>query len=382
MHKIQQVFDQGYFGYLEQYGMNYESNKVAEAIMSCKTPALGGNQTICQDCGKTHLHYNSCRNRHCPCCQSLKKEKWIDAQKADVIDAPYFHAVFTVPEELNPLIYANKRTLYNLLYSASAETLMDLARDKKYLGADIGFISILHTWGSNLSFHPHIHAIVLGGGLSTAGRFLTANKKFLFPIQVVSKLFRGKYLDGLKKLFLKQALTFPGDLSILEYSSEFNRLLTKLYSKEWIPYLKEPFKCADEVIEYLGRYTHQIAISNSRILEVGEKSVTFRVKDYKSGTRKSLILENEEFIRRFLMHVLPKGFVKIRHYGLLSNRTKRKKLTLIRLLIKGKVFKPILKDLTGVEILKQLYEIAPAVCRHCGSSNIQRKSLANLKKKE
>ena len=177
-------------------------------------------------------------------------------------------------------------------------------------------------------------------------------------------------------------LDFPGDLSLLQFPREFNQFLTKLYAKEWIPYLKEPFKCADEVIEYLGRYTHQIAISNSRILEVGEKSVTFRVKDYKSGTRKSLILENEEFIRRFLMHVLPKGFVKIRHYGLLSNRTKRKKLTLIRLLIKGKVFKPILKDLTGVEILKQLYEIAPAVCRHCGSSNIQRKSLANLKKKE
>ena len=382
MHKIQEVFHQGYPGYLDKYGMNYESNKVAKAIMACKTPALGGNQTICQDCGKTHLHYNSCRNRHCPCCQGLKKEKWIDAQKADVIDAPYFHAVFTVPEELNPLIYANKSALYNLLYSASSETLMDLARDNKFLGADIGFISILHTWGSNLSFHPHIHAIVLGGGLSEAGRFLTAGKKFLFPIKVVSKLFRGKFLDGLKKLSLKRTLSFPGDLSILQFPREFNQFLTKLYSTEWIPYLKEPFECADHVIEYLGRYTHRIAISNSRILEVGESSVAFQVKDYKTATKKTLTLRHEEFIRRFLMHVLPKGFVKIRHYGLLSNRTKGKKLKLIRILIKGKIMKPVLKDLTGVEILKRLYGIDTNCCRHCGSSNIRRQSLASIKKIE
>ena len=244
-YAIQEIFKNSYKDFQLTHPTYPDTHKAAWAILNCKTPLMGGNQAVCQDCEASHIHYNSCRNRHCPCCQAISKEKWIDARKADVVDAPYFHAVFTVPEELNPLIYANKNALYNLLYSASAETLMDLARDKKYLGADIGFISILHTWGSNLSFHPHIHAIVLGGGLSTAGRFLTANKKFLFPIQVVSKLFRGKYLDGLKKLFLKQALTFPGDLSILEYSSEFNRLLTKLYSKEWIPYLKEPFKCAD-----------------------------------------------------------------------------------------------------------------------------------------
>lgn len=382
MPNIQQVFYQSYCGYLDKYGMNYELDKVAKAIMGCKTPAMGGNQTICQDCGKIHLHYNSCKDRHCPCCQSLTKEKWIDAQKADVVDAPYFHAVFTVPEELNPLIYSNKSALYNLLYRASSETLMDLARDKKHLGADIGFISILHTWGSNLSFHPHIHAIVLGGGLSKNGRFLTVNKNFLFPIKVVSKLFRGKFLDGLKKLYLKKALFLSGDMAILEQPSEFNQFLKKLYTTEWIPYIKEPFKCADHVIEYLGRYTHRIAISNSRILEVGEKSVTFRVKDYKTGTHKTLTLQNEEFIRRFLMHVLPKRFVKIRHYGLLSNRTKSKKLKLIRILIKGKVQKPILKDLTALEILKQLYGIDTTICRYCGSSNIQRKSLTSVKKIE
>lgn len=382
MHKIQQIFNQGYPGYLEQYGMNYESNKVVEAIMGCKTPAMGGNQTTCQDCGKTHLHYNSCRNRHCPCCQSFNKEKWIDAQKADVIDAPYFHAVFTVPEELNPLIYANKWALYKLLYKASSEALMDLARDKKFLGADIGFISVLHTWGSNLSFHPHIHAIVLGGGLTDTGRFVTSDKKFLFPIKVVSKLFRGKFLDYLKKLSLKNTLAYPGELSLLQFPREFNQFLTKLYAKEWIPYLKEPFKSADQVIEYLGRYTHRIAISNSRILEVGDKSVVFRVKDYKTNTEKKLTLGHEEFIRRFLMHVLPKGFVKIRHYGLLSNRTKGKKLKLIRILIKGKIMKPALKDLTGAEILNRLYGIDVDCCRYCGSSNIRRQSLTSVKKIE
>ncbi len=259
---------------------------------------------------------------------------------------------------------------------------MELARDKKFLGADIGFISVLHTWGSNLSFHPHIHAIVLGGGLTDTGRFVTAGKKFLFPIKVVSKLFRGKFLDALEKLSLKKMLDFPGDLSLLQFPREFNQFLTKLYAKEWIPYLKEPFECANHVIEYLGRYTHRIAISNSRILEVGDKSVAFRVKDYKTGTKKNLTLGHEEFIRRFLMHVLPKGFVKIRHFGLLSNRTKGKKLKLIRILIKGKIVKPVLKDLTGVEILKRLYGIDVNCCRHCGSSNIRRQSLASVKKIE
>jgi hypothetical protein len=382
MYKIQEIFNQGYGNFLEKHGENHDTDKVARAIMSCKTSALGGNATTCQDCGETHIHYNSCRNRHCPCCQSLTKEKWIDARKADVVDAPYFHAVFTVPEELNPLIYSNKRYLYNLLYSTSSDTLMELARDKKHMGADIGFLSILHTWGSNLSFHPHIHAIVLGGGLDKSFRFVSKDKKFLFPIKVVSRLFRGKFLSGLKKLNLDGKLTFPGDLSILKRPEEFNDLLSKLYSTEWVPHIKETFKGAANVIEYLGRYTHRIAISNSRITDVSEESVTFKVKDYKSGANATLTLSNEEFIRRFLMHVLPKGFVKIRHYGILSNRTKRKKVAIIRSLIGGRVFKPILKDLSGLQILKKIFGIDPDICRYCGSSNIRRESLNGIRKLE
>ena len=372
MYKVQQVFQKGYTRYLERYGTRYDTDKVARAIMGCKTSAMGGNKTTCADCGASHLHYNSCRNRHCPCCQALVREKWIDARKADVIDAPYFHAVFTVPESLNPLIYANKRLLYNLLYSASAETLMTLARDKNHLGADIGFMSLLHTWGSNLSFHPHIHSIVLGGGLTGSNRFVTAKGGFLFPVRVMSRLFRGKFLSGLRQLHLEGKLSFPGDLIMLRYPSEFQSFLSRLYAAEWIPHIKETFKGAENVIEYLGRYTHRIAISNSRILDAGEDSVTFRVKDYRTGEGRVLTLANEEFIRRFLMHVLPKGFVKIRHYGLLSNRTKRRKLTLVRALVKGKRLTPIYKDLSGIEMLKRIFGIDPDLCRHCGSPNIRR----------
>jgi predicted Zn-ribbon and HTH transcriptional regulator len=382
MYKVQEIFNKGYGNFLEKHGENHDTDKAAKAIMSCKTSALGGNSTTCQDCGETHVHYNSCRNRHCPCCQSLTKEKWIDARKADVVDAPYFHAVFTVPEDLNPIIFSNKRQLYNLLYSASSDTLIELARDKRHMGADIGFLSILHTWGSNLSFHPHIHVIVLGGGLDKSFKFITKDKKFLFPIKIVSRLFRGKFLSGLKKLKSDGKLTFPVSLSILKQPEKFNGFLSNLYSTEWVPHIKETFKGAANVIEYLGRYTHRIAISNSRITDVGETSVTFKVKDYKSGSNTELTLSNEEFIRRFLMHVLPKGFVKIRHYGILSNRTKRKKVAIIRALIGGRVYKPIYKDLSGLQLLKKMFSIDPGVCRYCGSSNIRRESLNGVKKLE
>lgn len=209
-YQIQDIFNHFYKDYVDKYGLNYELDKVARAIMNCKTAALGGNTSICEDCGHTHTHYNSCRNRHCPCCQGLVKEKWIDKRKSEVIDAPYFHVVFTLPEELNPLLYTNQKVLYNLLYQASANTLFELSKDKKYLGADIGFMSILHTWGQSLSFHPHLHCIVLGGGLTKDLKFKTTKKDFLFPIFVVSKLFKKKFLALLKALYQKNKLTFAG----------------------------------------------------------------------------------------------------------------------------------------------------------------------------
>ena len=312
----------------------------------------------------------------------MNKEKWIDARKADVVDAPYFHAVFTVPEQLNSLFLANRRLLFSLLYDSSAATLKELAGDKRHLGAQIGFISILHTWGSNLSFHPHIHAIVLGGGLSRDQEFIASKTGFLFPVRAVSKLFRGKFLHGLKSLYQSGRLNIPFSQAMLRYPSQFNDFLSVLYAKEWIPHLKETFKGAANVIEYLGRYTHNIAISNSRILNVTDQSVTFRIKDYRTGNPSALTLSLEEFIRRFLMHVLPDRFVRIRHYGLLSNRSKRQKMALVRQLVGGVRMEPRFRDMTTLQMLKKLYNFDPGICRHCGGVHLKNTILPSIPKLE
>jgi hypothetical protein len=331
---------------------------------------LGGNVSVCQDCGHSEVHYNSCRNRHCPCCQGLGKEKWIDQRRSEVIDAPYFHVVFTVPEELNPLIYANKKLLYSLLYKASADTLMELGKDKKYLNASIGFMSILHTWGQALNFHPHIHSIVLGGGLTKGLQFKTVKGKFLFPVRVVSRLFRGKFMDALKKFFTSDQLLFSGSSLQFQNPTKFQQLVNLLYKKEWIPHIKETFKGAKNVIEYLGRYTHRIAISNARIISVDDKGVTFRMKNYKKqGESTQMTLESTEFIRRFLMHILPKGFVKIRYYGILSNRTKKEKLKICRNIIKRNYSKPLLEGLTSAQILLVLFGVDIHKCPKCSNRN-------------
>ena len=369
-YPIQDIFSRAYAGYVDSHTVSSGQDKVARAIISCKTPALGGNVGVCDDCGHTQTHYNSCRNRHCPCCQGVVKEKWIDRRKADVIDAPYFHIVFTVPEELNALIYANKKLLYNLLYKASAETLQELAGNKKYLGAEIGFMSLLHTWGSNISFHPHIHSIVLGGGLTPASDFKASSDEFIFPVRVVSKLFRGKFLAYLKQYYTAGKLAFSGRSDQYRSNHSFFKLLDTLYRKEWIPHIKETFKGAANVIEYLGRYTHRIAISNSRIISHTDTHVTFRAKSYKEGGKhKKMTITIDEFIRRFLMHILPKGFVKIRHYGLLSNSSKKKKLALCRRILKGKKFKPVLADKSAADIVKILFGIDITKCPNCDSAN-------------
>lgn len=381
-YPIQEIFKESYVNYQANHPSYSDTNKVALSILRCKTPMMGGNLAICQDCGISHTHYNSCRNRHCPCCQAMNKEKWIDARKADVVDAPYFHAVFTVPHELNNLMFSNKRALYNLLYQSTAETLKALAKDKRHLGAQIGFISILHTWGSNLSYHPHIHVILLGGGLSKEQKFISTKTGFLFPAQVVAKLFKGKFLQGLKLLYDQGQLRFSFSDVMLKYKREFNKFYTLLNDKKWVIHIKETFKGAANVINYLGRYTHNIAISNSRILKSTPESVTFKVKDYKNGRPSTLTLDSTEFIRRFLMHVLPHRFVRIRHYGLLSNRSKRIKMALVRTLVGGTNFKPKFKDMTTLEILKELYAINPKICKECGGTNIKNITLMSIPKLE
>ena len=381
-YAIQDIFKTSYTSYQANHLSYPDTHKVAMSILRCKTPMMGGNQAVCQDCGTSHTHYNSCRNRHCPCCQALNKEKWIDARKADVVDAPYFHAVFTVPHELNNLMFSNKRALYNLLYQSTAETLKVLAKDKRHLGAQIGFISILHTWGSNLAYHPHIHVIVLGGGLSKEEKFISTKTGFLFPVHVASKLFRGKFLHGLKVLYDQGQLKIPYADLMLNYRSEFNTFYTLLNNKKWVIHIKETFKVAANVINYLGRYTHNIAISNSRILKSTPESVTFKIKDYKSGQPSTLTLAPTEFIRRFLLHVLPNRFVRIRHYGLLSNRSKRKKMALVRTLVGGTLFKPKFKDMTTLEILKELYAINPKLCKKCGGTHLKNITLMATPKLE
>jgi len=301
--------------------------RTMRSIERCRTSELGGHIDECDCCGRIRISYNSCRNRHCPKCQFLKKEKWLEERKEDLLPVPYFHVVFTIPAKLNPIALRNKRVLYNILFRSVSETLLELAADPKHLGGQIGFICILHTWGQNLMDHPHIHCIVTGGGLShDATRWLSFRKKFFIPVKVLSRLFRGKVLFYLKKSWEKGDLKFPGVLAELQDQS--GALLNGLYKMEWVVYSKPPFKDAETLIDYLGRYTHRIAIGNHRILKTEDGQVFFFWRDYADGNKKKIMkLEASEFIRRFLLHVLPEKFVKVRYYGLLANRKSGSMLT-------------------------------------------------------
>ena len=366
---IQDVFHRFYSDYEKNHALSADQRKTAYHIMNCKTGTFGFNVNICEDCGAISIHYNSCRDRCCPMCQELPKEKWVDARREDVLDAPYFHVVFTVPEELNPVIYSNQKLLYNTLYHASSDTLRELASDSKYLGADIGYICILHTWGSEMNYHPHIHSIVLGGGLDPENHWKDNGEDFFLPIRVISRLFRGKYLAELKQLWEDGKLEFHGSAEPYQNHHTFKELLDTCYSKEWVPYCKKPFNGAESVIRYLGKYTHRIAISNYRIKSMTDTSVTFTAKDYKNqGQWKEVTISGEEFIRRFLMHIPPKRFVRVRHYGLLSPRNKGRKITLCRNLLGCKKYLSRLKDLDAPAIIKLLYNKDICKCSLCEGS--------------
>lgn len=364
---VQDIFQKFYPDYLDKYTPSFQQHKTATNIINCKTGAYGVNVSVCDDCGSIKLHYNSCRNRCCPMCQALPKEKWMDLRREDVLEAPYFHVVFTVPEELNPVIYSNQKLLYDALYHSVSGTLDELASDPKHLGAKIGYMCILHTWGSEMNYHPHIHVIVLGGGLDSKNGWRDNGSKFFLPIRFLSKKFRGKYMEELKDLWENKKLEFHGSASRYRNHYAFRELINSCYDKEWIPYSKETFNGAGSVIQYLGKYTHRIAISNYRLIQVTDTTVTFSVKDYKNqGQWKDLTLTGVEFIRRFLMHVPPKRFVRIRHYGILSSRTKQKKLTLCRNLLGCKKYISEIKDMSVTEMLKHLWKIDICVCKTCG----------------
>ena len=364
---IQDIFLRFYPRYLEKYTPSPEQSKVANCIINCKTGTYGANVSMCQDCGHLQIHYNSCRNRCCPMCQALPKEKWMDKRREDVLEAPYFHVVFTVPQELNPLIYSNQQLLYDAMYHCVSETINELTADTKHLGAKVGYICVLHTWGSEMNYHPHIHVILLGGGLTAKNQWRDKGDEFFLPVKVMSKLFRGKYMDELKSLYEEKRLQFHGSSEKYRNRYAFKELLNLCYDKDWVPHCKKTFNGAQSVINYLGKYTHRIAISNHRIIRMDENSVTYSVKDYREeGKWKECTISGIEFIRRFLMHVPPKRFVRIRHYGLLCTRSKAKHLTLCRNLLGCKQYLSRLKDMETPQILEVLYGIKVTVCKCCG----------------
>lgn len=313
--EVQDVFAAYFDAYAASHSLTPVQWKAVRATMNCRTAALGAHIDACDQCGYTRISYNSCRNRHCPKCQTLAKEEWVDQQRGNLLNTHYFHVVFTVPSELKPILLYRPWELYSLLFQASSETVLELCADNKYLGAKPGMTGVLHTWGQNLLFHPHVHMIVTGGGLTADNKWRESKKKFFLPIRVLSSKFRGKLLSLLKE---KMPDT---DKTVLE----------ACYTHKWVVYCKPPFASAEKVISYLGRYTHRVAISNNRMMAMQDGKVTFRWRDYADGNRmKNMTVTADEFIRRFLLHILPAGFRKIRHYGIFAFRNKSARMALCR----------------------------------------------------
>ncbi len=306
-----------------------------ECLMHCRTARLGGHRWQCNRCGKAEQSYNSCRNRHCPKCQAGKQADWLAARQEDLLPVEYFHVVFTLPESLGRVALQNPRVVYKILFEAASETLLEIAADKRHLGAKIGVIAILHTWGQNLHHHPHLHCVVPGGGLSTdESRWISSRPGFFLPVRVLSIVYRAKFLQKLKAARARGDLRFHGSLAALEQETDFNRLINKAYSTPWVVYAKKPFGGSQQVLKYLARYTHRIAISNRRLVSLADGRMTFRWKNYARGQQwQTMNLSAIEFIRRLMLHVLPKRFVRIRHFGLLANCHRRKKIALCRRLL-------------------------------------------------
>ena len=323
--------------FLQRYGAGLTpvQRRALDDLVACRTATLGGHVLECPECGHQEVSYNSCGNRHCPKCQGTAAARWLETQAADLLDTPYFHVVFTLPGALGPIALHNPREVYGLLMRATAETLLEVAADPDHLGAEVGVLAVLHTWGQNLMLHPHVHCVVTGGGLSPdESRWIAGRDDFFLPVRVLSRVFRGKFLSGLRAAFKRGRLRFPGELAPLSGSDRFNALLSEVVRTEWVVYARPPWGGAATVLKYLARYTHKAAISNHRLVELADGRVSFRWKDYAHGGRQGIMtLDSVEFVRRFLMHVLPSGFVRVRHYGLLANRHRQEKLARCRELI-------------------------------------------------
>jgi hypothetical protein len=332
------------------------------AIESCRTAALGGHVYECAHCGARKIVYNSCRNRHCPKCQSLDKERWLEQRCDELLPIPYFHVVFTVPEELNALAVSHPRLLYRLLFRCASETLLEIAADPKHLGARIGVLAVLHTWSQKLTLHPHVHCVATGGGLSINGDWWVGSRPdFFLPVRVLKKLFRGKLLAAI------QEAAESGELP-----SSHLPALDRLYRKPWVVYCKPPFGSPKQVLAYLARYTHRVAISNSRLVSLEGEEVTFTWKDYAQGQRiREMTLSGEEFLRRFLLHVLPDRFVRIRYYGLMANRHREQALALCREVAPGAPVRPPLTKSDWQSLLRSLTGIDPMKCALCGQNALR-----------
>jgi Putative transposase/Transposase zinc-binding domain len=323
--------------FIEQHRswLNGLHRKVLSAIARCRTAALGGHRDRCSRCGHQAISYNSCRNRHCPKCQTNARDKWLAARQQELLTVPYVHVVFTLPHQLAPLAFHNKKLLYALLFRASAASLLEVAADPKNLGAEIGFLSVLHTWGQNLLYHPHVHCVIPAGGLSPdRQRWVHPRYPFFLPVRVLSRVFRGKFIAGLKQAFRKGSLYLPGALQPLAQDETFRSFVRSLFRQDWVVYAKPPFGGPQHVLHYLARYTHRVAISNHRIVNFADGMVTFRWKDYAAkGRKRRMTVTAEEFLRRFLLHTLPRGFVRIRFFGFLANRSRAVLLPVCRQLL-------------------------------------------------
>jgi hypothetical protein len=306
-------------------------HRAIAAIEACRTEQLGGHVERCEACAALRYHYHSCRNRHCPKCQTLAKERWLAARRAELLPVPYFHLVFTLPHELNALAQGNPRALYALLFQSVSDTLTEFGENPRWLGGNIAATLVLHTWGQTLSQHLHLHCLIAAGALAPDGHWVTSRRGFLFPVKALSRVFRGKFIAGLQRLFQNGTLKLAGSCTTLAAPHAQRHLINTLHEHPWVVYAKRPFAGPAQVLDYLGRYTHRVAISNHRLVSLTDDAIRFRYKDYAHGNRRTVMaLAPAEFIRRFLLHVLPQHFMRIRHYGILANRTKQQKLALAR----------------------------------------------------
>ncbi|MDO8349042.1 MAG: IS91 family transposase [Planctomycetota bacterium] len=355
---------------LRQETVSPARQRVMRAIQACRTSQLGGHIESCDLCDYQRIAYNSCRNRHCPKCQGSRQAQWLEDRAEDLLPVEYFHVVFTVPEEIAAIALQNKRIVYAILFAASSATLRTIAADEKHLGAEIGFVSVLHTWTQDLRHHPHVHCVVPGGGLAPDGRWVTCRPGFFLPVRVLGAMFRGKFVAALRAAFERGDLQFQGSLQHLHDAAAFAGCLDRAMGKPWVVYSKPPFGGPLQVLKYLARYTHRVAISNSRILGVGADGVSFRWRDRAQGNRpRTMVLPGVEFLRRFLQHVLPRGFQRLRHYGLLGNRGRTVKLAACRLLMGATMPAPVAAT------------VAPVVgvddrCPACGLGRLHRREFS------